>query len=307
MASLRQYADADGELDLASFQDAVAILMEFMQTRFDQGDNTARPVSGKAGQTYVQQILGEMPFIGKRGSTTRSQSPSTRQLQSPRRMFSRVKIHRSSNGLPVISLKAVEKSNTVELSLPETVRDSISVSTPRAHVNEPFEETKPSVLLVRTHGGGIKMGTVSGDNVPEIDVSDPNLLVSTVIAKLCSRGWNVQAMASEQPPELVFTLFRAGRSTISSIASKLTEQEQTFIKPPLPPGPPPHPAVKEMGGREKRKVHRTEASNAHKESSGPPAYPTAPLGSTSQSSALSFAEEAQIFDYGDIGKQSALV
>ena len=47
LMSVRPFADAEGQIDLPSFQDAMATLMEFMLQKVKEGNQSAAPVTVK--------------------------------------------------------------------------------------------------------------------------------------------------------------------------------------------------------------------------------------------------------------------
>jgi len=59
MFQMRPYADAEGELDLPSFQDAIAVLMDYMAAKYADGQREAAlPKTPRAGNLGLSEIIG---------------------------------------------------------------------------------------------------------------------------------------------------------------------------------------------------------------------------------------------------------
>ena len=56
MVKSREYMDAEGELDVASFQDAIAVVMEYMMKKANEGEKGARPISNERSRKFVKQL-----------------------------------------------------------------------------------------------------------------------------------------------------------------------------------------------------------------------------------------------------------
>merc|ERR1711988_37341 len=99
-----------------------------------------------------------------------------------------------------------------------------------------------AVVIIRTSAGGWKVGTVSGMDLPidieeEIRKSDTETLMSSLVAKLVSRGYCIASQTSaglpagagpEVVPELVYTLTGPGNDYGTS-------DNKDFLFTPAPP------------------------------------------------------------------------
>merc|ERR1711871_1327531 len=88
MTEIRQYADGQGELDLASFQDVVAVIMEYMAKKFEEGDQGGRPVS----------VVKKHRVFGHRSSISRD-SKSMEDLERDADMVASNWSHTKKSGL----------------------------------------------------------------------------------------------------------------------------------------------------------------------------------------------------------------
>jgi hypothetical protein len=77
-----------------------------------------------------------------------------------------------------------------------------------------FDASQPSVVVVRTSGGGFMVGHVEGTNLPD-EARAAEQLASTLIAKLVSHGFSVatawpSSTGRDGDSELIYTLVRQG-------------------------------------------------------------------------------------------------
>jgi len=192
MKETRSHMDAEGELDLSQFQDAIALTMEFFARKAAAGDSTAVPVNCtlKSALDMSTEFLGmNKRRFGSGRLSFRKSSSENSNLNSPR------KVSPAAVSVP---------------SFPVAATADVLAQLPTP---EPYDPAAPSVVHLKTSGYGILLGHVSATNLPNQlsdlykyalgagDDGKQNMLASTVVARLVSRGFNVAAMTNEPAPE----------------------------------------------------------------------------------------------------------
>jgi len=204
MFLVRPYTDGEGELDLPAFQDAIVMLMDNMATKYADGlDEAALPQDiGKAKDVKKTYRASVQKFLSG-GEAQGSLMPRLTRMKRP-----------SKECMPsAISNAAREPS-------PEVKRFKLkpAVVTERV-VTETDSSTEAASVMLRTSGGGLYCGQLSGVNVPQEVIkmaSRDDVLAASVVASLISAGFTLSALHQGSPalntlPEIAYALIRVGQ------------------------------------------------------------------------------------------------
>jgi len=211
LKEVRSHMDADGELNLSQFQDAVALMMEFFARKAESGDKTAIPVLHHRDKTVLTDFLSS---IQSSRSLVGGRRPSSTSVAG-RLSFQRG----SADGKDLKS----RQISPVAIAVPRTSKSDLSDEP--ADPDLPYDASKASVVHLKTSGGGIKLGHVSATNLPDeladlyqhtpgdsggTQPRETRVLTSTVLARLASSGFAVAGMTNVEAPagEMVYLLMR---------------------------------------------------------------------------------------------------
>ena len=117
---------------------------------------------------------------------------------------------------------ASSSSRTSGAGTPRRLSGAARAEEKAPQTSKPFEASQPSVVVVNTTSSGFMLGKVSGTNLPDEvkavlaqqAAGKKDLLASTLIATLLSRGYTIASQSSAQGAdahagsELIFTLIR---------------------------------------------------------------------------------------------------
>jgi len=225
MGKARDYRDADGELDLASFEDAIAEIMEFMAIRAKEGDKTAKPLSHKHHHHFIMKLnfwrgaslsdglnrIGMNPDVVTAGFIT-----DLRKVQK-----------RTSRAKPMVHEYASIEDDTHAMVMSAAADDDAddadgkgrfaSKSESFALDGAGFAGLRPSCAGGGATGGRAGMIAVGGAPAPVTGGG------CAVVVKTMGGGWFVgKATGTALPPRLEETVRRA--SDGSTLASTLIAQ-----------------------------------------------------------------------------------
>jgi len=249
MMEARQYMDADGEFDLATFQDAVSLIMEFMALQVRKGVHAATPhathekpkwykflrldtITGtdhiphhvfkklfKDGQTvrstqdHRLMNMVKSACSKRHGDAGTSTKPANLKASSATRQRRRSSIQKVHEAVPEVK-RASLKYSSMSVNLPN-IHGQAKTGGHAVSDGMPFDETQPSVVVVRTTGGGFLIGEIDGSNLPKDLSIKKDQLAATLIAMLISRGFTLIAQSTiaehNGKNNLCFTLTRPGR------------------------------------------------------------------------------------------------
>lgn len=198
LMDVREYADANGELDVAAFQDVVAVIMEFFAKRFEAGDMTAAldDYSGVSDAFSTKIVRGTRALASKH----LAKKPMVVDPASGR--------HPTPIGTPRLSAELAASRGPV------------------TDPNASFDATASSMVLITTSNGRKNVASISGSNLPEAlrqeevrlsNDATKKTTVATCIARLLSDGFKIATTTPDtRPGELVFVLVRDGPTGGSS-------------------------------------------------------------------------------------------
>ena len=215
---LRQYADADGDLDVSGFQDAVAVLMEFMAKEEASGNEAARPLVTRASQGLIGRTIGlfvdtesleQTIGLGER-SDNKKKSRRTSILAKVRNFGKTTSVEGESSGGEGGSLRRQMSRRKSAASLPKMAGNFADIDADNA---TPCDPMQASICIIRTTGSGQKMGDVTGANLPaDVGLDDHTMPALQVVANLVTEGFTVASTTPDanNPAEMVLTLVRKG-------------------------------------------------------------------------------------------------
>jgi len=129
-----------------------------------------------------------------------------------------------------------------------------------------YDSSSPAVVMLRTSGDGFFVGKISG-SFPLEDIDENEKLASTLVAKLCSRGYSItaQSVMAPKPDDTAELIYNLTRPSDGTARPKLHHHNQRGRSPELAPsklatdvhhnnGAPPadhraHPADKDKHGK----------------------------------------------------------
>jgi len=223
---LRQFADGDGDLDLASFQDAIAVLMEYMAREEMKGNESAQALWEEAvpdGFLGLFRTTFQKTF---RESATKSRNSTAFKATKVRKHLRKSAYFNAFGGKGMAKDHVASAPQAADQSKAQSQKPEkacrVSVPNIRAFANEavasvleisanapPYDPSLPSVCIIRTANGGSNLGNVSGSNLPDGHVWNASIFAADAIAKLVGIGFTL-ASATTDKPELMFTLLREG-------------------------------------------------------------------------------------------------
>jgi hypothetical protein len=202
MAEGRAFGDKD--MDSATFQDALAALMEFMNKRLWQGDESARPLREQdPALSRVSRFMSHA--MKKRISRTISRGTmrtiSKAGLARGREQTGHISVRRMRTGCV-----SDQQSSTASVD----VHSGGGKNKLQVAADAPCDISAPSVVVLRTTGGCFLVGESSSSNLPK-EVADVPLdgLTAVAIAALAAHGFSIASQSSiGSTDELVYTLMR---------------------------------------------------------------------------------------------------
>ena len=205
MFLVRPYTDGEGELDLPAFQDAIVMLMDNMATKYADGlDEAALPQDiAKKRQTRFGKV--------KRPSSEdpTSLTPRLMRKKRPSKEFMSSAIS-SARQTPHLAFEGVVKRR--QSLKPAVVTERV--------VTETDSSTEAASVMLRTSGGGLYCGQMSGVNVPPEVIemaSRDKVLAASVVTSLISAGFtplgftHQGSAALNALPEIAYALIRVGQ------------------------------------------------------------------------------------------------
>jgi hypothetical protein len=280
MKETRSHMDAEGELDLSQFQDAVALMMEFFARKVASGDGTANPMLHQglvADASTPNDFLSDVKHVVRRPS-----------LSAGRVVVGHLSLRKSA------AEKEASGISPDAIAVPRMCAANAAVDTPANAAREPhsaaarelYDAAAASVVHLKTSGCGMMLGHVSATNLPDeladlykhtpsADVdSQPHqkhVLASTVVARLVSRGFavagmmNAETAAGKRGGEVIYLLVRQGAAgsaaKSSSTQSAVCSSRQSDAEPPQPRSATPPPQPEEEHSKPSRRRTRKLMSN----------------------------------------------
>jgi hypothetical protein len=231
MAEARAFGDKD--MDSATFQDAIAIMMEWMKKKLRQGDESARPVEAQ-DTTAWREALGSnvswfftpamrkhLPLTARAVSCGSMRTISLVGLSVSTRSDEQTR-HASRVQKLRTGIVAGQESSTATVDVDSSGESKRTThqSKEDAHAPDtPFDSAAPSVVVLRTTGGCFLIGESSTSNLPEGMADVPlNGLAAVAISKLAAHGFSIasQSAVGQTGDELVYTLMRPASDAAQS-------------------------------------------------------------------------------------------
>jgi len=245
IAEKRAFGDKD--LDSATIQDAIATMMDFMEKKLHQGNESARlrPVEqDPAWHEHLDKAIGSnisrfLPAAMKKSCPRISRAVSragSMRTVSFVGLSARVKSKQTRQGSREklrTGIVAGQESSTSTVDVESSgERKRMTHQKEDAHAPDtPFDSAAPSVVVLRTTGGCFLIGESSTSNLPE-GVADVPLdgLAAVAVAKLAAHGFSIsfQSAVGETGDEVVLYLMRpasdAAQSTHGQVETTMNRE-----------------------------------------------------------------------------------
>jgi hypothetical protein len=191
LMSVRPFADAESQIDLPSFQDAMATLIQFMLQKLQEGNRSAAPVLYVDQPRILRRRRPSNPIgVGKSDATAIKTSVSDSGDDQAENVRGLSSLATAMDSLPVGKTAAVASSDDEQ--------------------PEPYDPSLPSLCILSTRDGGAQLRHVSGMNLPaHLAVGYTKGLASKVVARLLADGFTLKSTSTgSTPSELTFTFMR---------------------------------------------------------------------------------------------------
>jgi len=191
LMSVRPFADAESQIDLPSFQDAMATLMQFMLQKLQEGNRSAAPVLYVDQPRILRRRRPSNPIgVGKSDATAIKTSVSDSGDDQAENVRGLSSLATAVDSLPVGKTAAVASSDDEQ--------------------PEPYDPSLPSLCILSTRDGGAQLRHVSGMNLPaHLAVGYTKGLASKAVARLLADGFTLKSTSTgSTPSELTFTFVR---------------------------------------------------------------------------------------------------